>query len=265
MRCGLERPPACVLRQLACPLYSALLISTANTIFEEGPQQPFMQTASPINTPFSGLSSDISISAEVPDGQAGACPHDAAIYPPSPGTSSNAAVSEGTDQQTKAPILGTAITPYRLFNVLVPFILLTIKFAESLKGEGFKLNVFDYSSGIVLLSMCVFLFTCIFKSLTILLRDVQSNCLGFWETDSRPSNFVFHFDIATSIADIATSIADNRRLVLTVYSLVMCVYMLVIVLLVNFAIAINILPHFPTNSFDLWTLFIDLLAVLAYV
>ena len=75
MRCGLERPPACVLRQLACPLYSALLISTANTIFEEGPQQPFMQTASPINTPFSGLSSDISISAEVPDGQAGASPH----------------------------------------------------------------------------------------------------------------------------------------------------------------------------------------------
>ena len=166
MRCGLERPPACVLRQLACPLYSALLISTANTIFEEGPQQPFMQTASPINTPFSGLSSNISISAEVPDGQAGASPHDAEIYPPSPGTSN----AEGTDQQTKAPILGTAITPYRLFNVLATFILLTVKFAESLKGVGFKLNAFDHSSGIVLLRlfMCVFLFTCIFKSLTTL-------------------------------------------------------------------------------------------------
>jgi hypothetical protein len=61
-------------------------------------------------------------------------------------------------------------------------------------------TVVDYILGIISLFMCVFLFTCIFKALTILLRDVLSYCLEFWKTDSRLSNFVFRFDIATAIA-----------------------------------------------------------------
>ena len=117
-----------------------------------------MPTALLINTPSSDFSSADSA-------EAAASPHDAVISPPSPGTNTNAASSEGTEQLTKAPILGTAITPYRLFNVLATFIFLTVKLAESLKGEDFKVTVLDYSLGIVSLFTCVFLFTCIFSNL----------------------------------------------------------------------------------------------------
>ena len=103
-----------------------------------------------------GIAKGPQVEPFMPSAEAAASFHDAVISPPSPGS------SEGTHwhQLTKAPILGTAaITPYRLFNVLATFIFLTVKLAESLKGENFKLTVLDYLLGIVSLFMYVFLFT----------------------------------------------------------------------------------------------------------
>ena len=95
-------------------------------------------------------------------------------------------------------------------------------------------------------SSCTFSFSLIYlyKSLTtILLRDVQSYCLGFWETDSRPSNFIFRFDIVTAIA-IFVSRFDTAS----------APWLLMIV---NFAMAVVsaavVYPSDPTMSFDLWT------------
>ena len=101
----------------------------------------------------------------------------------------------------------------------------------------------------------------LFKSLTILLRDVQSYCLGFWETDSRPSNFIFRFDIATAIAIFVSRFdtAPARWLFHLLLSWEGWWPMMIA------GLAIYVVVVYPTVSFDLWSPIVDFIAGLMYV